>query len=93
MKILAKEVNESRLPNNYDFIMQNMNVERMARMNVRLVTINNDQLSWLTSVGLLFDYNDYNGALQFELNWLHQPIAPPVTNNPEVEETEKSDNN
>lgn len=73
---------EGRLPNNYDLVMSNMTIDLMAEKNVRLVNINNNQLFWLTSVGQLFDYNSYQAAIQFELNWLSQPLqvqTPPTS--------------
>ena len=65
---------------NYDAIMQTMTPEKMAEMNVKLVTVNNTNLFYMTSSGQLFNTNQYNDAVVYEYNWL--------TNDPEVKDEE-----
>lgn len=68
---------------NYDAIMQTMTPEKMAEMNVKLVTVNNTNLFYMTSSGQLFNTNQYNDAVVYEYNWL--------TNDPEAKDTESCD--
>lgn len=59
---------------NYETLKNSMTVERMAEMGVRLVSLNNRELYYMTSTGQLYTMGDYNAALQHEYNWLmHDP--------------------
>lgn len=55
---------------NYDRIMQDMTPERMAEVNVKLVTVNNTNLFYMTSSGQLFNTNQYEDAVRYEYRWL-----------------------
>ena len=46
----------------YEEIMKSMTPETMAQLNVRLVTINNSSLVYLTSSGQLFLQEEYDKA-------------------------------
>ena len=55
---------------NYEAVMSQMTPEIMAEKNVRLVTVDNRQLFYLTSSGQLFTTNDFQAAVQHEYQWL-----------------------
>lgn len=70
----------------YQNIIASLTVEALADMNVRLVHINNEQLCWLTSNGVLFPYNQHSQALDFEFNYLNQEL-PKTDDSESVENT------
>ena len=55
---------------NYEAMMQQMTPELLAEKNVRLVTVDNRSLFYLTSSGQLFNSTDYEAAVHHEYNWL-----------------------
>ena len=55
---------------NYDKLMQGMTIEQMAYNNVKLISVNNRELFYLTSSGQLFSTGEYDRAVQHEYNWL-----------------------
>ena len=61
---------------NYDAIMQNMTLPVMAELRVKLVTVNNRDLYYLTSSGQLFLTSEYEAAVQHELSWLNYDPTP-----------------
>lgn len=61
---------------NYDAIMQSMTPERMAEVNVKLVTVNNTNLFYMTSSGQLFNTNQYDDAVRYEYRWLMTDPTP-----------------
>lgn len=61
---------------NYDAIMQSMTPERMAETNVKLVTVNNTNLFYMTSTGQLFNTNQLEDAIRYEYNWLMNDPTP-----------------
>ena len=54
----------------YELKMRSMTPELFATMGVQLVQINSDKLFWLTSVGQIYAFDDYNTALNAEYQWL-----------------------
>ena len=64
---------------NYDRIMQDMTPERMAEVNVKLVTVNNTNLFYMTSSGQLFNTNQYEDAVRYEYRWLMTDPTPEKT--------------
>ncbi len=56
---------------NYDAIMEKMSPEVMAELNVRLVTVENRRLFYMTSPGQLFPIDKYEDAVKFEYQWLN----------------------
>lgn len=76
----------------YQNIISNLTVEALVDMNVRLVHINNEQLCWLTSNGVLFPYNKHSEALNYEFNYLNQDLPEESneesTTNLEIKENE-----
>lgn len=66
---------------NYETLMNTMTPERMAELNVKLVTVNNRDLYYLTSTGQLYLTNQYEDAVRHEYNWLIQdPEATAAVN-------------
>ena len=54
----------------YDKLMENMTPETLAELGVRLVSLNNNKLYYMTSTKQLFDYDKYIDALNHEYKWL-----------------------
>ena len=66
---------------NYETLMNTMTPERMAELNVKLVTVNNRDLYYLTSTGQLYLTSQYEDAVRHEYNWLiHDPEATAAVN-------------
>ena len=59
----------------YEEIMKNMTPETLATLGVKMVTLNNTELYYVTSSGQLYPTNEYDRALVHEYNWL--TAAPP----------------
>lgn len=85
---------------NYEKVMKEMTVERMAEVNVKLVTVNSRNLFYMTSTGQLFLPEQYEAAVRYEYGWLMRdddPITDPndnaSVNNEEVnqENTDKKE--
>lgn len=55
---------------NYDSIMKSMTPEMLAELGVKLVSINNGPLYYMTSSGQLFHLDQYQDAIRHEYNWL-----------------------
>jgi hypothetical protein len=60
---------------NFDTIMKNMTVERMAELGVKLVNVNGRDSYYMTSTGQLYTMADYESAVQHEYNWLQYDPA------------------
>ena len=58
----------------YDITMANMTPEILADLGVHLVSVNNRDLFWLTSVGQLYPFNNRNQAFEAELAWLNSKV-------------------
>lgn len=85
---------------NYEKVMKEMTVERMAEVNVKLVTVNSRNLFYMTSTGQLFLPEQYEAAVRYEYAWLlrdDDPVTDPndnaSVNNEEVnqENTDKKE--
>lgn len=84
---------------NYEKVMKEMTAERLAEVNVKLVTVNSRNLFYMTSTGQLFLPEQYEAAVRYEYAWLMRdddPVTDPsqdisVNNTDEVgqEDTEK----
>ena len=71
---------------NYDAIMEKMSPEMMAELNVKLVTVDNRRLFYMTSPGQLFPIDKYEDAVKFEYQWLNfDPEADQPNNDSEAE--------
>ena len=77
---MAKDnVKENRQPTNFEVTMHNMTVELMAVKNVKLITVNNSQLFWITSTGQLFNFENQQQAIELETRWLNSPCSEGMT--------------
>ena len=54
----------------YEVIMASMSPQQLANMGVKLVSVNNEELFWMTSVGQLYTFNNKQHALEAEFAWL-----------------------
>ena len=67
-------------------------------MSVKLITVNNSQLFWVTSSGQLFPYENRESAVRYEYNWLitdddvkdvnDSPVEPDINITPIIEDEE-----
>lgn len=71
----------------YEKIVSEMTPEHLANLNVKLVTIDNRRLCYLTSPGQLFPYENLEEAVKFEYQWLTSEI--PTQENTPKEATEE----
>lgn len=61
----------------FEKLKAEMTVETMVELGVKLVSVNNQQLYYLTSSGQLFAYTRYSDALNHEYQWLCQQLPEP----------------
>ena len=54
----------------YDKVIKNMTPEMLAEITTKLVTVNNEQLFYMTSSGQLFPPDKYSEAVKYEYDWL-----------------------
>lgn len=54
----------------YEVVMASMTPQKLANLGVKLASVNNRELYWVTSVGQLYEFNAYDTAVQAEYNWL-----------------------
>ena len=54
----------------YEAKMRRMTPQELASMGVQLISVNNSELFWVTSVGQLYAFNNKQGALEAEYAWL-----------------------
>lgn len=54
----------------YEVVMASMDPAKFAKYGVKLISVNNRELYWVTSMGQLYDFIDYDKALQAEYSWL-----------------------
>lgn len=54
----------------YEAKMRNMTPKELATMGVQLISVNNSELFWVTSVGQLYSFNNKQAALEAEYSWL-----------------------
>lgn len=55
----------------YALKMSKMTMEEMATMGVQLITVNNSELFWVTSIGQLYPFNNRQKAIEAEYAWLN----------------------
>lgn len=70
----------------YDKMMNEMTPERLAEVNVKLVTVNNRNLFYMTSTGQLFVMEQYEDAVEYEYNWLMREVKTDNKKSGSVEE-------
>ena len=68
---------------NYDIMMQEMTLEKLARKNVQLIIVNGQEPFYVTTTGQLFNFNDLKSAIEFEMRYLSMEV-------PQQRETEES---
>ena len=78
----------------FERIRDNITIDAMAELGVKLISVNNKQLYYLTSSGQLFDYTRYGEALNHEYQWLaqelpSQPDVPQSESEPEMSTDEE----
>ena len=55
----------------YQVLMARMTPEELTTLGVKLISVNNSELFWVTSIGQLYSFNDKQSALEAEYNWLN----------------------
>lgn len=55
---------------NYDAMMKEMTIEKLALKNVQLVIVNGQELFYVTTTGQLFNFKDRKAAIEFEMRYL-----------------------
>lgn len=58
----------------YDKILGSMSVDKLARLNVKLVLVNMNELYWCTSSGQLYQFECKNCAIEDEIEYLSEVI-------------------
>lgn len=59
---------------NYDVMMQEMTIEKLAIKNVQLVIVNGQEPFYVTTTGQLFNFNDRKSAIEFEMRYLSMEV-------------------
>lgn len=67
---VSEEVQQAPPATVYAAIMASMTPETLANLGVKLVSVNGEELFWMTSVGQLYVFNNRRAALQAEYDWL-----------------------
>lgn len=68
----------------FEKIKAEMTIETMTELGVKLVSVNNQQLYYLTSSGQMFAYTRYSDALNHEYQWLSQHLPEPQKSKEEL---------
>ena len=73
---------------NYDAMMKEMTIEKLAMKNVQLVIVNGQEPFYVTTTGQLFNFNDRKAAIEFEMRYLSMevPKQTATTGEPAPEE-------
>ena len=64
---------------NYDAMMQEMTIEKLAIKNVQLVILNGQEPFYVTTTGQLFNFNDRKAAIEFEMRYLSMEVPQQQT--------------
>ena len=74
---------------NYDAMMKEMTIEKLAIKNVQLVIVNGQEPFYVTTTGQLFNFNDRKAAIEFEMRYLSMevPQQAATTEETALEET------
>lgn len=59
---------------NYDAMMKEMTIEKLAIKNVQLVIVNGQEPFYVTTTGQLFNFNDRKAAIEFEMRYLRTEV-------------------
>lgn len=54
----------------YEKVVDTMTPEKLARILVKAVVINNTEMYYMTSTGQLFPFNDLDSAIKYEYDHL-----------------------
>ena len=74
---------------NYDAMMKEMTIEKLAMKNVQLVIVNGQEPFYVTTTGQLFNFNDRKAAIEFEIRYLS--MAVPQQQTATTEETAREE--
>ena len=74
---------------NYDAMMKEMTIEKLAIKNVQLVIVNGQEPFYVTTTGQLFNFNDRKAAIEFEIRYLS--MAVPQQQTATTEETAREE--
>lgn len=64
---------------NYDAMMKEMTIEKLAMKNVQLVIVNGQEPFYVTTTGQLFNFNDRKSAVEFEMRYLSMEVPQQQT--------------
>ena len=64
---------------NYDAMMKEMTIEKLAIKNVQLVIVNGQEPFYVTTTGQLFNFNDRKAAVEFEMRYLSMEVPQQQT--------------
>lgn len=74
---------------NYDAMMKEMTIEKLAIKNVQLVIVNGQEPFYVTTTGQLFNFNDRKAAIEFEMRYLSMEVPQQQTATTEETATEE----
>ena len=77
-KITAEAVEQAPPSSVYQIVMARMTPEELTNLGVKLISVNNSELFWVTSLGQLYPFTDKQSALEAEYNWLNSAPTPPT---------------
>lgn len=77
----------------FEKLKAEMTIETMTELGVKLVSVNNQQLYYLTSSGQMFAYTRYSDALNHEYQWLSQQLSEPQKSEEELVDEDASVDN
>ena len=64
---------------NYDAMMKEMTIEKLAMKNVQLAIVNGQEPFYVTTTGQLFNFNDRKAAVEFEMRYLSMEVPQQQT--------------
>jgi hypothetical protein len=75
-KVVAEAVEQAPPSTVFHVMMAKMTMGDLANLGVKLISVNNSELFWVTSIGQLYAFNDRNSALEAEYKWLNSTPTP-----------------
>ena len=54
----------------YEVLMSRMTPDQLASLGVKLISVNNSELFWVTTTGQLYNFDSKQRALEAEYAWL-----------------------
>ena len=70
IKVSEAGVDRAKPSTVYEIVTASMTPQKLANLGVKLISVNNRDLFWVTSMGQLYDYKAYEQAMQDEYSWL-----------------------